>query len=90
MLCVQFLFWYIAHKRNYGILAAPARTLFKTRLNCLTAADNKTPLRNNVCTNVNVRTLMQIILNRRKDGMKGRKMAERKEEKNFELDKPFH
>ena len=33
MLCVQLLFWYIAHKENYGILATPARTIVKTRLN---------------------------------------------------------
>ena len=33
MLCVQFLFWYIAHNWNYGILATPARTIVKTRLN---------------------------------------------------------
>ena len=32
MLCVQFLFWYIAHNWNYGILATPARTIVKTRL----------------------------------------------------------
>ena len=35
MLCVQFLFWYIAHKWNYGILATPARTIVKNRLNVL-------------------------------------------------------
>ena len=33
MLCVQFLFWYIVHNCNYGILATPARTIVKTRLN---------------------------------------------------------
>ena len=33
MLCVQFLFWYIAYNWNYGILATPARTIVKTRLN---------------------------------------------------------
>ena len=32
MLCVQFLFWYIAHNWNYGISATPARTIVKTRL----------------------------------------------------------
>ena len=32
MLCVDFLFWYIAHNWNYGILATPARTIVKTRL----------------------------------------------------------
>ena len=32
MLCVQFLFWYMAHDWNYGILATPARTIVKTRL----------------------------------------------------------
>ena len=35
MLCVQFLFWYIAHNWNYGILATPARTIVKTRLKLL-------------------------------------------------------
>ena len=33
MLCVQLLFWYITHNWNYGILATPARTIVKTRLN---------------------------------------------------------
>ena len=33
MLSVQFLFWYIAHNWNYGILATPARTIVKIRLN---------------------------------------------------------
>ena len=32
MLCVQFLLSYIAHNWNYGILATPARTIVKTRL----------------------------------------------------------
>ena len=32
MFCVQFLFWYIAHNWNCGILATPARTIVKTRL----------------------------------------------------------
>ena len=35
MLCVQFLFWYIAHNWNYGILVTPSRTIVKTRLNKL-------------------------------------------------------
>ena len=35
MLYVQFLFWYIAHNWNYGILATPARTIVKTRLKLL-------------------------------------------------------
>ena len=35
MLCTQFLFWYISHKWNYGILATPARTIVKTRLKLL-------------------------------------------------------
>ena len=33
MLCVQFLFWYIAHNWDYEILATPARTVVKTSLN---------------------------------------------------------
>ena len=42
MLCVQFLFWYIAHNWNYGILATPARTIAKTRLNVLEFDENFT------------------------------------------------
>ena len=32
MLCVKVLLWYVTHNRNYGILATPARAIFKTCL----------------------------------------------------------
>ena len=46
MLCVKDLFWYIAYNWNYRILATPARTIVKTRLNCLAQHPNK-PLNQN-------------------------------------------
>ena len=45
MLCISFLFWYIAHNWNYGILATPSRTIVKIHLNSLETPamkDNKT------------------------------------------------
>ena len=56
MLCVQFLFWYIAYNWNHRILAIPARTIVKTHLNILPQEPN-TPTMNTVTLGVKINNI---------------------------------